>query len=259
MPRLVPIAAVVLAGACTTNQGDEGMVIVQNSAVGEKCEFTDLMPAFNPRGSIFIDSPVPYLFTPVVESRINAIMGMEQNKTIALHGARIDLAVDALEVVHSDGTVTQVTFSDSELATLKTAGSTHFKSLFAAPLPPNEGRSNVAFDIVPLSMLSAIKMKAAGSATDHVHAQLVATVSVFGDLSGDEITGLPFQYPVTVCNDCVVNVLRDDMGAAIDCPVPMATAVKTGNACNVFQDGVVDCCTVKATGAHVCPASIAAM
>ena len=253
---LVPIAALV--GACTTNQGDEGMVIVQNSAVGEKCEFTDLMPPFNPRGSIFIDSPVPYLFTPVVESRINAVMGMEQGKTIALHGARIDLAVDALEVVHADGTTTQVTFADSELATLKTAGSTHFKSLFAAPLPPNMGRSNVAFDVVPLSMLTAIKMKAAGSATDRVHAQLVATVSVFGDLAGDEVTGLPFEYPVTVCSDCVVHVLKDDTGKAIPCPVPMATTVKTGNACNVFQDGVVDCCTTT-TGAHVCPASIAAM
>lgn len=254
---LVPIA--LLAGACTTNQGDEGMVVVQNSAVGDKCEFLDTNPAFNPRGTLFLDSPVPYLFTPVVESKISATTTQVQEKTIALHGARIDVSIDAFEVVHDDGTISQLTFDATELGTLKTMGATHFKSLFAAPLPPNAGRANVAFDIVPLSLLSAITMKAAATPADHVHVQLVASVSVYGDLAGDEVTSLKFEYPVTVCSDCIVNQLRDAMtGAALDCSMVAAgTAVRPGNACNAFQDGNVDCCTTN--GALVCPAPVKAM
>ncbi len=259
MRALVPIVALV--GACTTSQGDEGMVIVQNNAVGDTCTFTDPMPAFNPRGSLFLDSTVPYLFTPVVESRITAVVGQEQQKTVALQGARIDLAVDALEVVHADGTSTSFTFDAGELAMLKASGTTHFKSLFAAPLPPNAGRANVAFDIVPVSMLTAIKQKVNPlAAGDKVHAQLVATVAVYGDLAGDQVTSLKFDYPVTVCNDCIVNTLIDDMtNKPATCPLPMGAMPHVGNACNVFQDGVVDCCTNSLTKATVCPATVATM
>jgi hypothetical protein len=59
---------------------------------------------------------------------------------------------------------------------------------------------------------------------------------VFGDLQGDEIEGDPFNYPVTVCNDCVINMLSPT------CPLPIGTVVRAGNPCNAFQDGVVDCC-----------------
>jgi len=245
--------AIIPLVACTASSGDEGMLIVQNSAVGDKCEFTAAMPPFNPHGGLYLNSPQPYLLTPLVESRISAEMGQESQRTVALHGARIDITIGAVEVIHEDGTVAALTFDASELATLKSTGVTHFKSLFAAPLPPNMGTSNVAFDVVPLAMLSSLRSKGALGAKDRMHAELIAKVVVFGDLGGDEVTSLPFEYPVTVCNDCIVS---QPIPA---CPLPMATTVRTGNACNLFQDGVVDCCTDPTTKATVCPATVATM
>jgi hypothetical protein len=65
--------------------------------------------------------------------------------------------------------------------------------------------------------------------------------TIHGDLGGDEVSASPFHFPISVCTDCVVNIV----GA---CP---AAGTQTGNPCNVFQDGVVDCCT---SGSQlVCP------
>ena len=76
--------------------------------------------------------------------------------------------------------------------------------------------------------------------------ELLATVSVLGTLGDQEIESRPFSYPVTVCSDCVVNVLGD-------CPSTGA-APRTGNACNKFQDGVLDCCRMPDLSL-VCPAT----
>jgi hypothetical protein len=70
---------------------------------------------------------------------------------------------------------------------------------------------------------------------------------IFGDFYGEEIESENFTYPVTVCSDCVVG------GIFPACPVPATATVRTGNPCNPFQDGIVDCCD---TGAGLlCPAT----
>jgi hypothetical protein len=75
---------------------------------------------------------------------------------------------------------------------------------------------------------------------------VLANVEAFGDLQGTEIVADPYQYPVTICNDCVVN----NLGACS--ALPVGTIARTGNPCNPFQDGIVDCC--EGTNGPVCPA-----
>jgi len=142
-------------------------------------------------------------------------------------------------------------FSASENDALRTSGATRFRSLFSAPLAPNGSFTSASFDIVSIPALAAIRAKANPGPKSLVHAQVIANVVVYGDLGGEEVDSVTFVYPVTVCNDCIKNSL----GA---CPLPMGTTVRTGNACNAFQDGVVDCCDTT-TGELSCPATVATM
>jgi hypothetical protein len=41
------------------------------------------------------------------------------------------------------------------------------------------------------------------------------------------------------------------------CPVPPTSVVRAGNACNPYQDGVIDCCV--ANGETICPAPVSMM
>ena len=117
-------------------------------------------------------------------------------------------------------------------------------------MAPNGGVTDGAFEAVPAALLAAI-VGVKGTAT--FRTELIVKATVFGEMAGDDVTSNEFQFPITVCSDCVLNVLRDAMDAPVACPAMMEIANK-GNSCNVFQDGVVDCCTK--SGMLICPAPV---
>jgi len=245
----VPFVFAAALGACVASNGDEGIFVTKNVAPGADCSFTaDVAEPFVSHGTIDLHSPSGYRFHPQMQSRISADAGQEDARTVLLRGARVDI-----DLVSTDASGNKL-FSTSELAALKTAGATHFQSLFSAPLRPNGGIADGAFELIPTSLLQAIAEKA-GSSTASFRTEVVGKVVVYGDMSGDEITSQEFQFPVTVCNDCVVNVLEDGTGAPLTCPVPAGTVVEQGNSCNPFQDGTVDCCS--AGTSLQCPATVA--
>jgi hypothetical protein len=219
MHRLALI--LTLTSACAADNGDEGFNIVNNLAPESGCSLTP-GGAFLPRGLIDKQSTNPYVLTPEFSSRITSTPGVEDfQRTIQLRGANI-------EVINAQ---TGVSLGK-------------FKSLFAASLSPM-GSTTAAFDVVTPAMLQA------SGANGTTRVQLVAKITAFGALggSGDTIDGVPFEYPITVCDNCVANVL----GA---CPLPMGTTVSTNmpNSCNQYQDIMVQCCSTP-TGV-VCPATV---
>lgn len=218
------LALILLATttACIANSGDEGFSIVHNLAPTAGCMVSP-GGGFLSRGTIDIASPNPYLMTPEFSSRISAGEGTVAQRTIALRGARIEITV-------ASGGQTLV--------------NNKFTSLFAASLSPL-GSTTAAFDAVPLEILDQLTI----TGTERI--QLLAKITAYGALggSGDEIDGVPFEYPVSVCNGCVAQ----NLGA---CPLPAGTMLTEGaNPCNAFQDGVVQCCT-SASGL-ICPATVA--
>jgi hypothetical protein len=254
MNRLCLIAC-VLAGCADT--GDEAFVVRNNLAPdGDECSFLPETTApFVSRGTLSTLSPAPYLLAPLIESRISALMGQESLRTVSLMGARIDLLIGPISVEDAQGTVkfscaaegASACFGDAERAALADAGVTKFRSLFSAPLAPNGGLSTATFDLVPTAVVNEIERKAGVlAAGSRLHAQVVATATVYGKLGNSEVQSLPFVYPVAVCNDCIVNP-----GKPCD-QTPKSFVPRKGNPCNPFQDGVIDCCT-DATGL-VCPA-----
>jgi hypothetical protein len=252
MQRLSLVASMLVATACA-DTGGEALEIRQNlTPPSTTCSLAAANNApFTSRGEISLQSPQPYILTPMIESRISATMGFEGQRTILLRGARVDLQLGPISVDDGHGNVSVLDFGDTEKQQLITAGTTKFRSPFSSPLPPNGGLSVGVFDIVPTTAFGAViaKVGAANFASKRVHAQALATIVVYGDLDGEEVESPPFIYPVTLCNDCVVRVLGS-------CPLPVGTDVLPGNACNRFQDGVVDCCT--AGTSLLCPATVAA-
>ena len=227
---------------CVADSGGEGFVILNNTAVsGDSCALSgDASQAFLAHGQINSSSPNGYLLTPLFESAISATSGMDLQRTILLAGANIELSVVAMTVTHADGSTT-----NPPLPTL-TGTDQKFRVLFSGSLPPG-GTANFAFEVLPVSTMHTIMAASGAGSGDSVNAEVTAKVTADGTMGGDRVDSSPFTYPITVCNDCVLV----DRGACADF---MGTA-RTGNACNPFQDGPVDCCTDDA-GALVCPAGM---
>jgi hypothetical protein len=241
MLRAAALALSTLAFAgCAADSGGEGFVILSNEFVMPGTTVCSVTAAatgpFVSHGMISTQSQSGYVFTPVMESNITAVPGEELTRTITLQGANIELTVAAMTVGHADGSFTKAT----PPALTGTDGK--FQSQFAGSLPPNSGISGMIFEIVPVTTISAIKTAAALGAGDTLDAEVTATIKPFGEMGGSRVDGKEFKYAVSVCSDCIVH----DIGA---CPM---TGMNNGNPCNVFQDGVVDCC--ESASGLVCPA-----
>lgn len=238
MSRLV-LATLLLVGCADT--GDEGMIILNNTATTDSCTLTGAKDQpFNPHGEIFAGAQRGYVFTPLIESRITTIEGDldDAQRTIFMSGANVSLEVVATTVHDLDSdafTNPTVTLSGTQA---------QFSTLFSASLPP-AGTANVAFELIPAQTMRAIEQAVNPSPSQTFRAEVLASVSVFGKLGGEDVDSPVFQFPVSVCTDCVVN----DLGMCLD----LEASPRTGNACNQFQDGVIDCCEAS-TGGLVCPA-----
>ncbi len=240
MPRsfasLFVATALATIPACA-NHGDEGLLITKNVAVTTTCAFTSATsePGF-PSGQLSVFSNGGYQFHPQLESRILAdttVMGSDLTHTVIVQGADVDLV-----------------FADPTFAAGVDAGLLHFQAPFSVNVPPNEGVSDGSFELIPLELLQdVLKNAPAGTTavppTATFETTIIATVTVFGDMSGDHITSQPFVYPVTICNDCVVDITGG-------CPLPVGVTPSPGNACNIFEDGLVTCC-IGAAGDLECP------
>lgn len=225
--RLVStLAFTVLVVGCV-DKGDEGFFILNNSAPptgGTSCTFTgDKAQPFIAAGAISYNSPDGYLFSPLLESRITAVMGQEATRTIHLEGANITLQVA------NGGTKQNLT------------------ALFSGSLEPNGGTTNVSFEVLPKSSITSL-----GNAGQNV--EIVATVTPYGTLGGGRIDGEPFQYPITIV--APANGITESVGSCTLTTFPMPTV--SANACNPYQDGQLACCTCMPKGGGtatlVCPA-----
>jgi hypothetical protein len=215
----------LLLAACA-DTGAEGFEILHNLNPGTGGECTVTAGGnFLPHGAIEQASPVGYIFTPELSSRIVVTDGTTSaQRTISLRGANI------------------------EVTDANTGGSlAKFKSLFSGSLPPSATVAT-SFTILPPAVLTSLGVPAGGL-------EVLAKITPFGSLggTGDDIDGVPFYYPVTICNGCVARVIGN-------CPAPAGTSEGSPNGCNVFQDGNVNCCMEtegELAGTITCPTTTA--
>jgi hypothetical protein len=226
--RLVSSISCVLlvcAVSACADKGGEGMFILNNTAapVGTMCVFTgDPTQPFIAAGEISYDSLSGYFFSPLIESRITAVTGQEAERTIHLEGADVTLSV-------ANG-----------------AAGTPFTALFSGSVAPNGGTTNIGFELMSKSAMTAL----GAGGTQNV--EVVANIAIYGTLGGGRIDGEPFQYPITIIASRAG--IENSIGSCASTTLP--AVVHTGNPCNPFQDGEIDCCTCKTSttaSTLVCP------
>lgn len=241
----VGLAVVALVGGCVADSGDGGILVLRNVVADTMCAtLGNATEASRDHGSLDLLLGSGYLFIAQMKSRITALTGQEDQRTIITSGANVDVAFPGSTL-----------FSDAELAELKASALTHFKSPFSQAIFPNGGLSDGFFTIIPAELARRVGQK--GGMSRQFHVEAVATFTIEGDMSGERVTSQPFSYAVTLGNEVTVNVLGT-------CPRPSATMLRTGYACNPAQDGLIDCCGSRVDGVIVagslaCPATVSGM
>jgi hypothetical protein len=99
MLRLATLVLSLGLVACV-DSGDEGIYVLNNTAVTTSCTLTGSPEqASIGHGTINYLSPQAYIMTPLVQSRIAPVMGVDnQTKTVQLRGADIALQVKAVTI-----------------------------------------------------------------------------------------------------------------------------------------------------------------
>jgi hypothetical protein len=227
---IVATLAVATLGGCTADGGEDGAIFVlKNVAASTGCVTTAAADELGiSHGSLDTLLPRGYLFIAQTKSRLSAIAGTEDQRTILISGARVDVTFPGSSL-----------FDATELAELKTAGLTHFRQLFTAPLAPNGGITDVGFELIPASLVQRMTAKAGGP----LRVETVATFTIEGHQAGNDVESQEFAYPITIATgSSIVN-----HGAC-----PIEGTVRPGSPCNPVQDGVVDCCMDPMAGL-LCP------
>ena len=221
-------AAALLSG-CAADSGDEGMYVLKAVAPGDGCTFTsEESEAFIGHGRYVIGAPAPYRIIPQIKSKLTADDDRLEARTIQIHGARVNL-----------------TFADPSMAEGIDESLLRFQSLFSAPLEPNGGVTDAIFDLIPEGLSKALAAKLA-STTTPVETEVIAKLTVYGDIVGSEVVSQEWQFPVTMCTDCILK----DLGPCSE--LSPSAVVRPGNACSPYQDGVADCCSDG--NDYICPA-----
>lgn len=240
---LVLTLATGLAG-CLADNGTDGGILVLRNVIPMADSCSTMVSADETgltHGAIDTQFPRGYIFIAQMKSRITALAGTEDQRTILLSGARVDIRFP-------DSTF----FSAAELARLVDLGLTKFRTLFTAPIEPNGGITDAGFELVPAELIAQINAKS----NDPFAIEMLATFTVEGDMAGQHVESNAFTYPITVGRGVTIRELGT-------CPLPEGTEVRSGSSCGFTQDAAVDCCTdpraVSSTNPKglICPATVA--
>jgi hypothetical protein len=225
------LGSAALAAGCAANGGDESIVVLRNVVPTAGCVLTAMDTEVGiSHGALDVTGATGYLFAAQLKSRITAVASQEDQRTIFVEGANVDIAFPGTTV-----------FSAAELADMKAKGLTHFKAQFSTIISPNGGLSDVGFELIPgeIAIALAAKQGFAPVSAD-------TSFTVLWTLAGGEVTSQTYHYPVTLMNGGFVHVTGQ-------CSDLVSTfSPRVGNPCNPGQDGVVDCCLTD--GIRMCPA-----
>ena len=224
------VAAVAGVGGCA-DSGDEAILVMSNVIAGDNCTTTTGAQTVLSHGSLDVLLPSSYLFFANLKSRITALVGQEDQRTIIVTGANVDIAFP-----------NSTLFSATELAQLSTDRLTRFRVPFSTIITPG-GTSTAPFEMIPEPLIERIIAKV--DLSKRFRLETLTTFTVLGNMSGENVTSQPFTYAVTIGNQLSVNITGNCSALA------SGFVARTGYSCNPAQDGVIDCCL---NGSLVCPA-----
>lgn len=218
---------------CVPDNSDSPVVILYNQTPGESCTVSSSESGSAIiRGIIDTNSPIGYVFTPVVKNFAQTSDFIDVDQRIAyLEGATVKIDLDGQ------------LFNAEESAALDAMGLTSFTTQFGAVVEPDEGTTGLLFELVSFETWQFLADRLPTPAD---RTTMDISVYLFGRLGGSDIRTQDFSYTIDVCNGCLIN----DVGP---CSALSGDATNTGGNCNPLQDtAFVDCCTENET--LICPA-----
>ncbi|MDB4981170.1 MAG: hypothetical protein JWM82_1922 [Myxococcales bacterium] len=237
-------------------QPPDQFIIIQNQVPSSGCVIpTTLGSDYRATGIIDVslvasDANVGYAIFPLLENNLPAPSGGQQGdpNRIALSSYQIDVGVmeDAPDSIKTMFGVFQ---------TSGVNGSPDQKIRYSEPTSgsvasgggmTSSGVNGINGDLARFIRNTGLLQQ--GAAPFH----LSSTIRAVGRTVTRSVTSDPFQFPILVCDGCLI-------ANAVDRKVPVCPALSapnTGNFCNVAQDQLVDCCTTNG-GQLVCPAPVA--
>jgi hypothetical protein len=181
-----------------------------------------------------------YFVFPLVRNNLDPSPGGIDVNQISV----TDFAVD-ITPIGSVGSQTQALF-DALTADGNERWMVHTKSVWSGSLPSGGGMITAKVNAVPVELANRLRATQEIDLTPSLILNL--RVRAFGHTRSKDIESDPFDFPVSVCDGCLVANVQP-------CPFTVAPT-NEGNACNVAQDSPVDCCL---NGNNlVCPPSVVA-
>ncbi len=223
-------AATLVAGfaACAQDGGDKTILLTNNQAA--PVDMCVLMPLetgpFLSKGIVDGAAGGGYLLLPQIKNLTSSNGGaLTSNRTFFAEGFRV--------VLSSDNPATQAAIAAMNAYSIRAAFT----------VPPDNSLFVASVQVLPASVVGAITATLA----KFERTQVVVSVEAIGKLGGDQVSSNVFDFPVTVCNQC----LALDLGACNMLDSAFMPTAK-GNACNPGQDQPVQCCTTD--NGLLCPA-----
>ncbi|MFL5307901.1 MAG: hypothetical protein ACJ8F1_21970, partial [Polyangia bacterium] len=171
-----------------------------------------------------------YLFFPLIENNLPGAGAANDPNQIHVTAFDVDITT-----IGSTTPGAQQVMASVDPALL------HFQVPWSGGVSSSGGHISAAVEAVPVDL--ALQLASAGGLSSGPGLRLNLKIQARGTTnSGRSLVSDPFNFPVEVCNGCLV-------GNVAPCPYKPAN---TGNACNPAQDDVVDCCTLN--GNLICPA-----
>jgi hypothetical protein len=161
-----------------------------------------------------------YVFTPVMQSSLVGMTGVENSNIITMEGANVTILP-----VNNDA-------SRNAVQAVRSAGLDKLNARYAASLFPG-GSLGVGFTILDPAQVAILRPIVASG-----DVEIIARVVAYGDVEGGRVESKPFDYPITVCVGC----LGLNLGPCSSFPTDFEADADPGALCFPGQDGRAQCC-----------------
>ena len=227
---LLSIAAALTAGLGACTDAGRSLIILQNQVPDANCVVPSSQGnTFRGVGFLDVNSPAGYLFTPLVQNVAEGVADDPSGRLVLMRGADVELEFQ-------DG-FPAPDHPDVQL--------TH---RFSGSINPNGGTAGFAFNAISANMTEALKATGALDTSGSNSTTVIAHITASGDIDGGSVESREFEYPIQVCDGCLVRSVGSCDQLATD------FEAEQGFSCfGFYQDALLDCCT-DSTGQEVCPA-----
>jgi hypothetical protein len=218
--------------------------IVQNQVEEAGCIINTAQSPYRSRGHMDVrlirkDAITGYLAFPLVKNDLPPEEGsVAQQNRIALSSFVVDLETIGPPPARIADLMQNLEASNPEVL--------HFRQPTSGSVGP--GGALTATSVTVITADLARRIRDTGDLKTVPYLQLGARIKVVGRRGTGVIESDPFLFPINVCDGCLVARVES-------CPFT-TPPTNMGNACNIAQDGFVDCCTMG--DSFICPPPVAA-